>query len=169
MKAWVGIDNGVSGSLAMVTEKGQARFAPTPTRVEQSYTKTVQQITRIDGQKLYTWLLDSLSSMDYLIHKDRVLVILERPFVNPKGFKATVSGLRALEATLIVCESLLLPVQYIDSREWQKVMLPEGLQGPAELKAASLDIGRRLFPQIDSKMKDRDSLLIAEFARRKNL
>jgi hypothetical protein len=59
---------------------------------------------------------------------------------------------------------------YIDSKEWQKEMLPKGVKGSDELKKLSLDIGNRLFPQFrDFKHPDRDSLLICEYARRKNL
>lgn len=167
MKAWIGIDNGVSGSLAMVTEEGTVRFAPTPTKSELSYTKVKQMITRIDGEKLYSWLLNCMETLD-LNRPDRILVIIERPMVNPMRFKPTVSALRAFEATLIVCESLKLPYQYIDSKEWQKVLLPSGIH-KEELKTASLQIGTRLFPGVVSKHKDRDSLLIAEYARRQDL
>jgi hypothetical protein len=88
--------------------------------------------------------------------------------VNPQRFKASTSALRALEATIIVLEELRLPFQYIDSKEWQKEMLPKGIKGSSELKKASLDIGNRLFPQFkDVKHGDRDGLLMAEYCRRK--
>ena len=51
-------------------------------------------------------------------------------------------------------------------------MLPKGIEGSAELKKASKDIGCRLFPsQADliNKHKDADGLLIAEWARRESL
>ena len=78
------------------------------------------------------------------------------------------SAIRALEATLIALEILEMPYEYIDSKEWQKGLLPEGLKGEA-LKPASLDVGRRLFPKIDFKgFADADSLLIAEYQRKRN-
>ena len=46
-------------------------------------------------------------------------------------------------------------------------MLPSGLKGQ-ELKKASKEIGLMLFPNAQ-KMADYDSLLMAEWARRKNL
>ncbi|GAH84395.1 unnamed protein product, partial [marine sediment metagenome] len=101
-----------------------------------------------------------------------IRVFIERPYVNPQGFKATASALRCLEATLIAIEALGLSYQYMDSKEWQREMLPLGLKGTAELKKASVDIGCRLFPQYAEqirKHKDGDSLLIAEYARRKGL
>ena len=91
--------------------------------------------------------------------------------INPMRFQASVSAARSLEATLIAIESLNLPHMYVDSRKWQKALLPHGCKGD-ELKKASLDIGCRLFPnrkQIIEKHKDADSLLIAEWARRENL
>jgi hypothetical protein len=87
--------------------------------------------------------------------------------VNSTRFNATLSAIRALEATLIALERSQFPYEYIDSKEWQKVLLPKGLKGSDELKAASLDIGKRLFPSLDIK-KDADGLLIAEYMRRRD-
>jgi hypothetical protein len=88
--------------------------------------------------------------------------------VNPMRFLATTSALRALEATLIVIEQLELPYQYIDSKEWQKALLPHGLKRE-ELKKAAIDIAKRLFPQFTNLSSGQaDALLIAEYARRIN-
>jgi len=87
--------------------------------------------------------------------------------VNPGRFQASISAMRALEATLNVLEFLELPHQYIDSKEWQKVMLPSGLKGADQMKKASQSIGKRLFPSITCT-PDADGLLIAEWARRGN-
>ena len=103
-----------------------------------------------------------------VVKPESSLVLIERPMVNPARFLASTSALRALEATLIVVEELKLPVRYLDSKEWQSEILPKGVEGPDELKAASLDIGQRLFPSLQFK-KDADSILIAEWARRNNL
>jgi hypothetical protein len=86
--------------------------------------------------------------------------------VNSTRFNATLSAIRALEATLIALEQAQWPYEYIDSKEWQKELLPKGLKGSDELKNASLDIGKRLFPELNIK-KDADGLLIAEYLRRK--
>ena len=97
-----------------------------------------------------------------------MLAILERPMVNPGRFKATISAIRCLEATVIALESLYIPYMYIDSKEWQRSMLPDGIKGAPNLKKASLDIGNRMWPSLmNSKMKDADSLLIAEYCKRK--
>lgn len=160
-KIYFGIDNGVSGTIG-VRSDDLTEFIKTPTKSEQSYTKAKQNITRIKVETL----VDFLSSFDT---KDW-FAIIERPMVNPGRFKATVSALRAMEATLNVIELLGIPYQYIDSKEWQKVFLPKEAKGE-ELKTASKDVGCRLFPQFKeliTKHGDADGLLIAEFAKRKN-
>lgn len=159
---YVGIDNGVSGSLGIVSESGEEAFYhPMPTKSGQDYTKAKKNITRIDYPQL----------VSLLTGRTPCKVFVERPMVNPRRFVATTSAVRALEAVLIACEGLVLPYQFIDSRQWQRVLLPQGVEGP-ELKKASLDIGSRLFPslaEVIKKQGDADGLLIAEFARRSKL
>ncbi len=90
--------------------------------------------------------------------------------VNPTRFKATTSALRALEATLCVIELLRYPYTYIDSKEWQRELLPSAIKGGPELKKASMQIGCRMFPKHKEKIikqKDADGILLAEFCRRK--
>jgi hypothetical protein len=166
MKAYIGIDNGTSGSIAVVNgeDSGVAR---TPAFYQQSYTKKKQNISRVDVGE-FREIMKAFSE-DY---GNNVLVMMERPVVNPGRFKTTQSAMRCLEAQLIVIEDLGLPIIYVDSKDWQKVLLPNGVKGATELKKASLDIGLRLFPQHEKfirKQKDADALLIAEWARRSNL
>jgi len=155
----IGIDNGVSGSIGIINSDGIAWYYETPVKKELSYTKSKKWIHRINGIAL----LELLSNYA----GQKVFAYIERPLVNPGMFKATMSAIRALEATLIVIEQLKIPYAYIDSKEWQKELLPHGLEGSSELKKASLQIGQRLFPQIDFKgFHDADGLLIAEWGRR---
>src|SRR5688572_29480056 len=135
MKIWCGIDNGSSGSLGIIRENGTAVFGAVPHKSEQSYTKKEQNVTRIDFKKLSDLLREEIS---YGSQGNRIIVLIERPFVSPKGFKATMSAMRALEAVLIAVEENGLPYQYIDSKEWQKSLLPQGTVGTADLKLASL-------------------------------
>ena len=130
-----------------------------PTLSELNYTKEKHNITRVSFDELQFWLADF----------PKAEIVLERPMVNPKRFTATQSALRALEATLCVLESLNCSKIYIDSKEWQKVMLPKGTKGTPDLKKASLDIGCRMFPEhkeMIDKQGDADGMLIAEWARR---
>lgn len=156
MKTYIGIDNGVTGTITIIGD-GKVIHFPMPVKSEQSYTKAKQNITRIDYRGLREVLLRNGCTAS------GAFCLLERPMVNPGRFKATVSAIRALEATLIVLEQLSISFQYIDSKQWQKALLPQGLD-KGDLKKAAIDVARRLFPEI--KTKDADSLLIAEYARR---
>ena len=160
-RLYIGIDNGVSGTIGVVGEK--TIFFNTPVTKQQDYTKKKANVSRIDHKKL----TDVLSEIIDNYEKDEIIVKIERPMVNPTRFTASKSALRALEATLIVIENLDLPYDFIDSKEWQRDMLPKGVKGESELKKASLDISNRLFPMFkDNKHPDRDGLLIAEYLRK---
>lgn len=156
---YIGIDNGTTGSIGIIIDEW-SEFYHTPIKNELSYTKAKKWIDRIDCEELKKiFRFDS---------KEIAIVALERPMVDPKRFTATQSAMRSLEATLVVIEGLKYPYRYIDSREWQKTMLPSGLRD-VELKKASLSIGKRLFPQHAGKFKkDADGILIAEHLRRMN-
>lgn len=166
-KIYIGIDNGVTGTIAWMGEGVAADMIETPVKSEQSYTKEKKNISRVD----YPTLAQHLKNIVAETPKADVLVVIERPMINPMRFQASVSAARSLEATLIAIESMCLPRMYVDSRQWQKALLPHGCKGP-ELKHASADIGCRLFPALEKiigKHKDADALLIAEWARREGL
>jgi len=164
-KIYIGIDNGVSGSVGIVGEGLEPVYFPVPTLSQQSYTKKKQSITRIDTEELRYKMREGIpdTANDY-----DVFAVIERPMINPARFKASISAARALEAVLSVIEFMDYGHCYIDSKEWQKKLLPNGCK-QAELKIASSDIGKRLFPMLSDvidKQKDADGILIAEYARR---
>jgi len=160
---YVGIDNGVSGTIAVLHKDGTpAYFSKTPVFNSQDYTKQKKRVNRISTGSLYGIFrgLDGVAK-----------VFIERPMVNPRRFVATGSALRALEATLVVLENCRLPYMFLDSREWQNALLP-GHKGSDVLKRMSKEIGLRLFPCYSEpilKHGDADGLLIAEYARRRSL
>lgn len=169
-KIYIGVDNGTTGTIGWVGEHLAPGMLETPIKTEQSYTKAKKNITRIDYNALEIWFKEIIRGIE---SKSDVLVVIERPMINPMRFQASISAARSLEATLILIEQLGLPRMYIDSRQWQKALLPQGCEGK-ELKKASMDIGLRLFPELQpgviiKKHKDADSLLIAEWARREGL
>ena len=161
---YIGFDNGVtSNGIGAINDKEEARLYPLPVKRELSYTKEAKHITRIDHAKLRE-LFDVIAK-DF--DETNIKVGLERPMVNSTRFNASLSALRALESTLVVLENVQCAYEYIDSKEWQKLLLPNGIKGSDELKKASLDVGKRMFPKLNIK-KDADGLLIAEYMRRKN-
>jgi len=87
--------------------------------------------------------------------------------VNPGRFNATLSAMRALEAMQIFLEGRRVPYGFIDSKEWQKALLPAGIKGSEELKDAADTVCRRLFPKIAVCKGGGDSLLIAHYLKNK--
>jgi hypothetical protein len=164
MAIYVGFDNGVTNNgIGVVDSSGKGSLYKLPIKKELSYTKDAKHISRID----YPGLMNLFGEIVADFNDHVVKVGLERPMVNSTRFNATLSAIRALEATLIALEESQWAYEYIDSKEWQKSLLPKGLKGSDELKAASLTVGKRLFPALNIK-KDADGLLIAEYLRRKN-
>lgn len=158
------MDNG-KGTTGIINEEGGVElFCLTPIVVGQDYTKAKKNITRIDVPALFS-LLQPYAPGEGLIVK----ALVERCMINPSRFAQSISSARMMEAQITVLESLRIPYQFIDSKEWQKELLPKGVKGSEELKKASLDIGRRLFPNNLIKHPDMDGILIAEYGRRKNL
>lgn len=156
--SYIGIDNGVTGSVGII-HNGKGYYYKTPVRNVLNYTKKKAFLNRIDGIALRLLLESHQCGPESFCY-------IERPMVNPGRWNATISGVRAMEATLIVLESLKIPYQFIDSKEWQRVLLPTGLE-KLELKRASADVGMRLFPSVNFKgFGDADGLLIADYARR---
>jgi hypothetical protein len=154
-KRIIGVDNGVTGSIAILCET--VLCLPTPVKKCLDYTKKKNWLNRVDGFELKK-ILCLGEGVD-----DTSIAVIERPMVNPARWKATMSAIRCLEATMIILEDLKIPYQFIDSKEWQKAMLPSGLH-KGELKRASMEVAKRLFPTVE--FKDGDSLLIAEYWRR---
>jgi len=163
LRTYLGIDNGVSGSVSVIYPNGEWHVKKMPVKKELSYTKKKQYISRIIYMDLYKLLLVAKRKS-----KNNIRVFLERPLLNPTMFKASISALRALESTLIAIEEVGLSLEYLDSKQWQKEMLPKGIKGSGELKKASAQIGERLFPG-SIVNGDCDGILIAEWARRKKL
>lgn len=176
-KLYIGIDNGTTGTIGWVGEGVHSTIIETPVRVEQSYTKSSKNTTRIDHERITALFKELIGEHD----PSEVLVVMERPFTGSftkgkngarGGFVANVSAARAFEVTLVLVEQAKLPHEIVDSKQWQNVMLPKGVTGSDARKAASKDIGLRLFPdqeEVINKHKDADGLLIAEWARRENL
>lgn len=163
---FIGFDNGVTNNgIGVIDSNSKACLYTMPVKKELSYTKEAKHISRIDYRGMHDFkkqLEEDFPDIDSSDFK----VGLERPMINSTRFNASLSAIRALEATLIFLEQNHWPYEYIDSKEWQKVLLPSGLKGSDELKKASLDIGKRMFPSLKIK-KDADGLMIAEFLRRK--
>ena len=169
-KVYIGIDNGISGSVGILHQDGTLlAFQSMPIFSQTSYLKTkVRNWTRININELWD-LLHHYQEMPYEASNPYTYkCLIERPMINPTRFQASMSARGALEATLIVLEGLSIGYEYCDSKVWQKMLLPQGCKGD-QLKIASRDVGVRMWPEVQGRHIDCDGLLIAEWARRSNL
>lgn len=161
-KIYIGIDNGTTGTIGVTGDNICPQILHTPVKKEQDYTKAKKNVSRLDVNAF----IEILSKYN---HND-IVVVCERPMINPTRWTASMTAIRCWEAQLVCLEVLGISHQFIDSKEWQREMLPKGIKGAPELKKASKDIAHRIFPQLaDFKHSDFDGLLIAEYARRKSL
>lgn len=165
MKIWIGLDNG-KGTIGIVNQDGEVLdFFITPTIFGQDYTKNKKNVSRIDTPELKKKLELYAPGEDIIVR-----ALVERPMVNSTRFQQSLSSVRMMESMITILETLNIPYQFIDSKEWQKAILPKGTKGSDELKKASKDIGKRLFPNwVIEKHPDMDGLLIAEYGRRNNV
>lgn len=173
---YLGIDNGASGSIGVITSSNEVFYFHTPVKKCLNYTKVKKWITRVDYNALFAMLQSYCNCSGlpeipgysgYSGPTKSAFALIERPLVNPMMFNASASALRSFEVTITVLENLNIGYDVVDSKEWQKVLLPEGMH-KEDLKIASLDVAKRLFPKIDFKgFKDGDGLLLAEYCRRK--
>jgi hypothetical protein len=157
MKTIISLDNGVTGTVSVIKDN-QTFFIETPNKRVKSYQKTKDKyIHRIDFKVLKSYLEP---------FKENSICVVERPMINPGRWDATVSAIRALEATSIILEELGIEYEFIDSKIWQHKYLPEGIKGSKFLKRASMEVGILLFPEhkeLIVKHGDADALFIAKW------
>lgn len=157
MKTTIAVDNGCTGSIAIISPAGTI-YTGTPTKDALHYSKKGGTHQRIDHAELELMLQPYMAEGPH--------VYLERPFTaGPMMINTSLLSARAFEATLIVLERLEYGYTVVDSREWQKALLP-GVTGSANLKKASRLKGLELYPELGSAIKqqgDADGLLIAHY------
>ena len=155
----IGLDNGTTGSLAVYdTNLNLMAMHNVPIKKELSFQKKAKHITRIDYPNLCE-LLTQLKSGENDIH-----CFMERPFTcGSKMINTALISFRCFEAEIIALEECEIGYTVISSKDWQKNLLPKGLKGSKELKKASLDVAKRLYPYLAEKLNlgNADSVLIA--------
>jgi hypothetical protein len=155
MKITIGIDNGCSGTIGIIGPDGTI-FETMPSK-DELQGRAGKVIKRVDWEALRHLLLPYFDC-----GTRQIRVHIERPFTG-KFLNAVLPGQRSYEAVLVVTEMLGFSRQTVDSRDWQKALLP-GVTGSPELKRASMLLGIQLYPQFADQIKkhgDADGLLIA--------
>lgn len=161
-KTVIFIDNGNTGSMGWYGEAG-AGFCMVPVKTRMSHHVKPHKIKAVDGPALSNLISDIIKQTGH--GKKNVIVCRERPMINPKRWKASLSASRSDEAETIVLEAAGIPFIYVDSKTWQHGTLPSsGTKGvtSSTLKAESMAEGLRLFPEFSTlikKHKDADGIL----------
>ena len=171
---FIGIDNGVSGSIAFIREDKKKRGVhPVPVKNCLDYTKAVRYVTRVDHDSLFTLIETTIRDYNNAtyVNIDDVRICIERPMINPMRFRASMGAIRCLENVLIIVEELRLSYSFIDSKEWQRAMLPAGTSKRDDLKKISTEIAERKFPGgcFRKNKIDGDAYLMTEYMIKKYL
>lgn len=138
-------------------------FRPLPVIDVQDFYRRKSIISRVRS-------MDFLGLLAPLPAEYATRAIIERPS-SSMPFSRHVETVRRLEAVLVVLELLTISYEFIDKSEWERTMLPRGLKPGAPTRRASLDIGKRLFPNHAEAIESighADALLLAEFYRHAN-
>ena len=158
MKTTIAIDNGVTGSIAIIGPDG-VFFEPVPTK-EQLMGKAGKVVRRIDHCQAAYCIRMRMNGVN------GVTAYIERPFTgSPKMVMSSLLGARAHEAVSIVLEQLGIGYETVDSKPWQASMLG-AIKGSPALKKASMLRGMQMFPAHAKAIKDHgdaDSLLMAQY------
>lgn len=178
VKLVIGLDNGATGTVcSIIPEMKYIDFIQTPSIVSLDYPKDLQYISRIDINELSKWIKKKIKKAKKFYNQPiKMIVVMQRPMVNPQRFKQSGNALRALEATIIMLQSLQIDYVIIDSKKWQHYFFGKNTM-ILDLKAQSMKKGlqilnnykirvkdKELMSDIIKKHGDADGMLICQFA-----
>lgn len=178
-----GLDNGSTGTICcIIPEYNYVDFKLTPNKECLDYPKEIQYINRIDVNELKKWFEKNINNAKKFYKNEiKIIVILQRPMVNPQRFKQSGFALRAFEATLLVLQSLNLNYIIIDSKKWQHYFFGKNTS-QIDLKLQSMNLGIKILQNIKTNINqkeiqqmieiikkhgDADGLLISKFGTEK--
>lgn len=156
-------DNGTTGTVGWMGYRGMSKMVEVPTKKRASFHKNPRATTVIDIKELERIICNW---MDWgYTEPGAVIAYRERPMINPKRWLASLSAIRADEAETIMLEQMGIKYQYVDSKAWQRHILPSsGKAGTTSeiLKAESKEIGLKMFRSLSDiieKHGDADGIL----------
>lgn len=167
--AIIGIDNGTTGTIGFICGAGYEFYETPVIKTIDFTTSKLKNIKRLNNVE-FTTLITSFTEKAKE-NNEKLLCYMERPLINPALFQASLLAVRCLEAEITILETLKVPYLVIDSKAWQRKLLPKSnvkdrkLQKKV-LKDTSMQVAIRLFPnckELIEKHKDGDGLLIARF------
>jgi hypothetical protein len=172
-RAWLGIDNGISGAIAVLT---QDRIL---VLVEKFSTKVVAKNNHIDSLALY-------GRLKAMAEQYRMTAVLELPAMQFGQFGGRTNA-KAIQSTgisygriLSILDVLGIPAVIKASSQWTPEFWARGKDN--DTKELSVNMAFALFPGIKAQLTTghlgktvkpnhnaTDAILMAEFGRRKNL
>lgn len=175
----IGMDNGATGTIcSWIVNTNQIDFLLTPSKRQLNYQKQINYIDRIDHQVISQWIKKQIKIAQQLYKREiRIIIIIERPMVNPQRFDASLNAVRAFEALLVILQQLNIKYITIDSKEWQHYFFGKDTSF-LNLKLESLKQGinelnyykpKKYIQMIDiiRMHQDADALLITKYAIKK--
>lgn len=169
----IGIDNGTTGTMcSWIIQKGICDFIQTPSYRTLNYQKDINYIDRLQHKKFKEWLNLQIKNTKRVYKSEiKVIIILQRPMVNPQRFESSLLAVRAFESTLVILQQLNLNYIVIDSKQWQHYFFGKETAF-INLKYESLKKGLNIIneenvnylKEIIIKHGDADALLITKFA-----
>lgn len=169
MPLYLGVDNGLTGGVALVDEVGKIHFTAAMQTQQTRKGNEVDVVAMRDIISL--WLSDLDLKID---SKADVVVVMEEPG-GAKSFKAAVSMAASFHALRAMFELWPLRLERITPQKWQRDFLnaPKGQTKPVALQKA-----KSIWPSVDFRRNSDcrvpdagiiDACLIAEWARREKL
>ena len=169
----IGIDNGTTGTMcSWIIQKGICDFIQTPSYRTLNYQKEINYIDRLQHKKFKEWLNLQIKNAKRVYKNEiKVIIILQRPMVNPQRFESSLLAVRAFESALVILQQLNLNYIVIDSKQWQHYFFGKETTF-INLKYESLKKGLNIIneenvnylKEIIIKHGDADALLITKFA-----
>lgn len=172
----IGMDNGCTGTIcSWILKNNDIDFRLTPSKHVLNYQKEINYLDRLDHEEIQKWIKNQINNAKLLYNDEiRIIIILERPMVNPQRFDSSLNAVRSFEALLVILQQLNLKYITIDSKQWQHHFFGKDTSF-MNLKLESLKIGidllRQYKPKNYTKMiemtrshGDADALLITKYA-----
>jgi hypothetical protein len=151
MSTYMGIDNGVSGSIGILRDGVPELIA-------------AREYTRVKPKRKNALECDPFRLIQILDEAKPYGVVLERPFRGQ--FRNTeVSAAHFDSVVRTILETKGIPFIQVDSKKWQGPLL--GVVKAGETKSTSMSLGKRRWPTLAAEIEDQgdaDALFMAVHA-----
>ena len=162
---YIGIDCGLNGGIAAVTDTGHVSFM-----------ETMPVLSKGKGNEIDILRCKEIIVNLLIVHPDAKATI-----ENPGGHAPSAAGLRSMTYSFAVMKTIVvmrrIPHQEVLSQKWQSKFWTKQKTAKGtkfDTKGAALSVATRLFPNVDFRKNERsskahdgivDAVLLAEYGR----